>query len=140
MGCGASAPKKDTDIAPYMEKPAPAGEPPLDAIKSSSSRAATIEADVVVKKELPKPKGKKLAPGTNGPTRGIAKRIEANEVRLSPLSSDCLVCLSVFPSLPPYLPLPLPSLSLPLLLISLLTLRGPFQLFYMHKIKCQHVE
>ena len=94
MGCGASAPKKETDIAPYMEKPAPAGEPPLDAIKSSSSRAATIEADVVVKKELPKPKGKKLAPGTNGPTRGIAKRIEANEVRLSPLSSDCLVCLS----------------------------------------------
>ena len=74
MGCGASIPKNN-DIAPYMRKKV-SGEPPLNSIKSSPSAAAGgVMGSATIKKELPKPLGKK----TLSRSATLASRIETSE-------------------------------------------------------------
>ena len=76
MGCGVSQPK--SDIGPYMKKKAPAGEPPLADIKAPLAHVKTktgVGSDAAAKKELPKPKGRKLSKAKST----LASRIEGAE-------------------------------------------------------------
>ena len=84
MGCGASAPPKD-DIAPYLRSPAPADEPPLVAMKTTSPNAASPN-----KKVMPKPKG-----GSSAVSGPIAHRLEANGDAKAGLSLSLSVSLSL---------------------------------------------